>query len=487
MTDPLRVRSLTAGEIFDEAVQAELEARPLLDVALGMTVEDGSQAVVLAHELLQDQPDYRQALRTWFQAVSPGGRMIVTVPHAFLHDRAFRLEERRRSDQKRLYTPATLLQEVEEALTPNTYRVRRLIDADSGYDYQSPRETPPKGAHHIILVLEKIPDTQMLLAAEGARPRQSASPNFGPARTRVESAVLAPSTRILALKLDHLGDFIMGLPALEQLRAIFPTSHITLVVGSWNFDLARRANVADEILTFDVFPRNSSEESVDVPGKTSMFEKLITKAYDIAIDLRVDPDTRHLLQSVRSGLRVGMGTRNQFPFLDIFLPVDFSRGEREQARRDDIDHHSFYANGDLARSEHRIHCNGRAPRDNALVWGPYWSLRAGNYIFEPFLEIEGSGSLILDVGLNTIRECGLVIPCAEPARLSFVVGRDDTQFEFRIWPMDGSDLPPFSFYGGRLVREGASGVLHQSEYGRLLIELLRIRISDAGVFSESMR
>ena len=41
----------------------------------------------------------------------------------------------------------------------------------------------------------------------------------------------SPSPRILVLKLDHLGDFLIGLPALMELRAIFPKGHITLIWG----------------------------------------------------------------------------------------------------------------------------------------------------------------------------------------------------------------------------------------------------------------
>ena len=485
MIEALRVSRHSAEEVLGDAHLPILDARPLLEIGSASTgAEDDSQAVVLAHERLQDIPDYRQALQTWFRAVAPGGRLVVTVPHAFLHDRALRLEQRRRPDQKRLYTPASLLQEVEEALAPNTYRVRRLSDADGGYDYDRAKSEAPAGVHHLVLELEKIAAPAWDLTPPSAGTTEAPAPDFVPPRTRVEFAALAPRRRILVLKLDHLGDFIMGLPALEDLRTAFPTAEITLVVGSWNLELAQSSGLADRVTGFDVFPRNSSEQRVDVAGKTALFEALITEDYDIAIDLRVDADTRELLRSVRAGLRAGMGTRNRFSFLDIFLPVDFSRESPEQARRDNLDHHGFQSNGALARSDHRINCDGGAPRDNALIWGPYWSLQAGRYVFEPFLDLESEGSLLLDVALDTQRECGLVIPCSEPVRLPFRVARDNTPFEFRVWPMDGAALPAFSFYGGRLIREGAEGVLHQSEYGRLLVELVRMRASETGVLHD---
>src|SRR5271167_106161 len=59
--------------------------------------------------------------------------------------------------------------------------------------------------------------------------------------------------RILVLKLDHLGDFIIGLPALHALRELFPAAHIRLVCGRWNQGSARDCGLADEVRTFDFF------------------------------------------------------------------------------------------------------------------------------------------------------------------------------------------------------------------------------------------
>src|SRR5262252_3266228 len=53
--------------------------------------------------------------------------------------------------------------------------------------------------------------------------------------------------RLLVLKLDHYGDFVIGLPALKRLREGFASDHITLVCGSWNVEFARRVDVADEV------------------------------------------------------------------------------------------------------------------------------------------------------------------------------------------------------------------------------------------------
>ena len=101
------------------AIAPMLAAEPLLEIGVSEPgVVDGSQATVVALLRLQNEPDYRRALRDWFRPVRTGGHLIVVVPHAFLHERQLALPSRWHPRQRRLYTPASLLDEVEEALPP---------------------------------------------------------------------------------------------------------------------------------------------------------------------------------------------------------------------------------------------------------------------------------------------------------------------------------------------------------------------------------
>ena len=197
------------------------------------------------------------------------------TPHAFLYERQLSLPSRWNPGQRRLYTPGSLMQEVEEALAPNSYRVRHLGDGDRGYDYDADPNAPPVGESEVVLVSEKSapPAWSPRLAVEPPAPRpRKTEPDyaFEPSRTRVEAESLPDIRRVLLLKLDHLGDFIMGLSALERARPIFCDAEITLVVGSWNVQMARELGLADRIVAFDIFPRNSSEEEVDVAGKAGL-------------------------------------------------------------------------------------------------------------------------------------------------------------------------------------------------------------------------
>ena len=457
--------------------------------AVGSGEGEGSQQTVAAVYRLQEASDPRAALQSWFGLVAPGGHLIIVVPHAFLYERQLALPSRWNPAQRRLYTPGFLLEEVEEALCPNSYRVRLLCDLDDGYDYRRPIELEPVGESDVLLVLQKreVPGWRL------DRPRdvKAAAPDYAfvPSRTRVEVATTCPSRRILVLKLDHVGDFIVAIPVLEKLRALFAGSEITLVVGSWNEQMARSLGVADRVIAFDAFPRNSSEEEVDVPGKTPLFKALITEDYDLAIDLRVDIDARFLLRHVNAALRAGIGTAAQFPFLDIFLPLDFNRNMPETAREYELRHHAFSAQGFVTRNDFRLTAKaGLAERDCAILWGPYQRLRPGRYFFEPYLELAeaAGGMLMLDVALDTQRVAERFVPDPERRlRLPFSVEKPGAAFEFRIWNVEDAPAIDFSFFGGRLVRQGAGSTLHQSEYGALLVELVSLRLERTGMLVDA--
>jgi hypothetical protein len=312
---------------------------------------------------------------------------------------------------------------------------------------------------------------------------------FEPPQTLSEVATHVAPARILILKLDHLGDFILAIPALERLRADFPTAEITLVVGSWNADIAGSLRAADRILVFDAFPRNSAEEAVDVPGKTALFDALVTGHYDLAIDLRTDHDTRFLLRNVDARIKAGIGLKAQHPFLDIFLPLDPRGDHFDVAWRQDVQLDRFSTQSALARSRFSISGgeNSRCPDGEALVWGPYLPLPPGDYVFEPFVETEGPGLIAADVALDTKRVAYLVYPAAETTELRFRIDRDGAQVEFRLWPVAEAPLASFRFYGGRLSKRGTSSAMHQSESLILLANLVSLRLSRTGRLEDVLR
>jgi hypothetical protein len=484
---------VSSDKYRDGPLAGYLGGAPLLDVSAAPDALSGeaSQGVVFAPYVLQDIGDYRGALQRWFASVRSGGYLVVTVPHAFLYERQDAAPSRRRATQRRLYTPRALIEEIEEALVPNSYRVRWLGDLDHGYDYAADQydyaADQAVGQCDVAVALERIAAPAWDLAEPIAS--QPAPDNlFEPDRTRIEGLARASAYKILALKLDHLGDFVMGIPALERLRTTFPAAEITLVVGSWNEGLARELDAADHVVVFDAYPVNSAEEVPDIGGKTALFDALITGSYDLAIDLRTNLDSRFLLRNVRASKKAGIGLKAHFPFLDIFLPVDPHIDQYGRAWSDEIGPDRFHAQGYCTRSPFSIACRGADVHEGegAIVWGPYRPLQSGEYLFEPFIEIEPgrAGLLACDVALNTRRAAYAVYPDGGATQLAFEVKDEHSQFEFRLFPVVGETAVDFRFYGGRLSKRGTASALHQSEYLILLIDLVALRVTETGMFGE---
>jgi ADP-heptose:LPS heptosyltransferase len=182
--------------------------------------------------------------------------------------------------------------------------------------------------------------------------------------------------RLIVLKLDHYGDFLIGVPALKRLRQAFPTDHITLVCGSWNLELARRVSVADEVRTYDFFPENGALWTGQPFEGLERFREVCHGAFDVAVDLRVDEDTRFLLEHVEAATRCGICLRARYPFLDIVLPPQFERRETE-GRWISIEPDRFESC--MPRRTPFFHENDFSVTNTHLVFGPYILLPRGRF------------------------------------------------------------------------------------------------------------
>jgi SAM-dependent methyltransferase len=96
-------------------------------------------------------------LKEWMRVLHVGGTLIVTVPSAYLYERRLTVPPSRWSPEHlRSFTPGSLLELIEEALDPNSYRVAAFFEDDTGYDYSLPIEQHPVGALELVIVLRKI-------------------------------------------------------------------------------------------------------------------------------------------------------------------------------------------------------------------------------------------------------------------------------------------------------------------------------------------
>jgi len=144
------------------------EVHPILPVATGVDLEtpgydgkilpfpDASQDYHYSSHVLEHVDDYVTFIREAHRVVRPGGHVIIVVPHQYLYEKKKEKPSRYNEDHKRFYTPSRLLQELEESLPPNSYRVRHLQDNDSGFDYSIPPEKHSSGCYEIEVVIQKM-------------------------------------------------------------------------------------------------------------------------------------------------------------------------------------------------------------------------------------------------------------------------------------------------------------------------------------------
>jgi SAM-dependent methyltransferase len=163
-------RYLAGPQVLDIGYRggADWEVVPIVPQAIGIDLDypgyDGrslpfaseSQDSVYASHCLEHIGDYVQALQEWWRVLKIGGYLVLLVPHRDLYEKRARPPSRWNGDHKRFYTPARLMAELEEALPPNHWRLRSMIENDAGYDYRIGPDSHAGGCYEIEAVLEKI-------------------------------------------------------------------------------------------------------------------------------------------------------------------------------------------------------------------------------------------------------------------------------------------------------------------------------------------
>lgn len=127
--------------------------------------------------------------------------------------------------------------------------------------------------------------------------------------------------RILVVKLDHIGDFVLGLPAFRILRDAFPAAEITALCGPWNRALAEASGCFDRVASLSLLPEASAEHDPSGAGlDLDAVRQLRLPAFDIAIDFRDCHDTNGVLTAVEAGYRAGFRAPETAALLDLAFP-----------------------------------------------------------------------------------------------------------------------------------------------------------------------
>jgi ADP-heptose:LPS heptosyltransferase len=147
------------------------------------------------------------------------------------------------------------------------------------------------------------------------------------------AAVPAEVRQVLVLRLDRIGDVLMSLPALADLRAALPRARIRLAVGRWSEEVARSAPV-DEVLVWSVpwagRPHEGSERLGALMRKARSLRPL---RLDLAVDLQGDIRSAMLMRLTGARRRVGYANTGGAYLLTDVVPLDETVSWVEQNRR----------------------------------------------------------------------------------------------------------------------------------------------------------
>jgi ADP-heptose:LPS heptosyltransferase len=112
--------------------------------------------------------------------------------------------------------------------------------------------------------------------------------------------------KIIVLRLDQLGDFILTVPAILKLKNIFEGVEITALVSPANVGCARSLNLFSEIIEVPFsFQKGTNKRFLTDEAKTIIAASTANKTFDVAIDLSVMPESRSLLKLIHADYKIG--------------------------------------------------------------------------------------------------------------------------------------------------------------------------------------
>jgi ADP-heptose:LPS heptosyltransferase len=152
-----------------------------------------------------------------------------------------------------------------------------------------------------------------------------------PARVRPRAAAGA-ARRILLLRLERIGDLLMTLSALEAVRATWPDTHIDLVVGSWNADLASRFPWVDTVEALDAPWLARGAAGASLVSLVAQARAWRHRRYDLAINFEGDIRSNLLLALSGAPVRIGFPMAGGGPVLTDAVPYDPMRHTDDNTR-----------------------------------------------------------------------------------------------------------------------------------------------------------
>ncbi|HKS29556.1 MAG TPA: lipopolysaccharide heptosyltransferase II [Pyrinomonadaceae bacterium] len=129
--------------------------------------------------------------------------------------------------------------------------------------------------------------------------------------------------RVVVRGTNWVGDAVMTIPALRELRRVLPRAHITLATRPWAEGLFRDADFLDEILIYDR-PRRS-------PGALlRQVREWRSRSFDLAVLFQNAFEAAVIARLARVPARLGYATDGRRPLLTHPVPLPVWRSERHE-------------------------------------------------------------------------------------------------------------------------------------------------------------
>lgn len=164
---------------------------------------------------------------------------------------------------------------------------------------------------------------------------------------RRQASMMKPNGRILVRATNWVGDVIMSMPAVEQIRLAFPRAHLAVLARPWVAGLYRQPLV-DEVISHDVVRSRR-----DLSGRWRLAAALRSRRFDMAILLQNAFDAALITWLAGIPVRIGYAVKRRGLLLTDPVPVPAS-GE--------IPRHQSYYYLELLRRAGLLHALPEHPR-----------------------------------------------------------------------------------------------------------------------------
>jgi ADP-heptose:LPS heptosyltransferase/tetratricopeptide (TPR) repeat protein len=272
-----------------------------------------------------------------------------------------------------------------------------------------------------------------------------------------------PIRRVLVVRADQLGDFVVSIPAIKRLRDLFPEAQFFGLVNPSAMEIARTMEFFEGLFEIKMsYEPMEGRRYLSPQDQIELRRRLGEHSFDLAIDLSTGSDTRPVLRLSGAPVMVGFKP-HEFPWLSFGIDAVTHDGVNGRER---VPHGTLImmlvdALGTMLRPQYTVH-PARHPNRQLLE-------RFGIGEGEPYLLLHsGSRLLMKRWPLSHYRELARLAIAATNLKVVMLV--DDPS---QLPEIEGPGLPPDRFCA-------AAGILPFAELDALVSHCAAMVGNDSG-------